>query len=168
MRGRKPKPTAVKQLAGNPGKRPLNDREPQFRAPDAAPYVPRWLNDPAKAEWRRIVGLLLEAGVYTEVDRAALALYCQAWGRWVIAEQKIERTGGEVLETENGHLYQNPWRYEANKAWAHVLKAATEFGMTPSARTRVRAHVGDGEPTFADQLSEWVEQALSARDEADE
>ena len=168
MRGRKPKPTAVKQLAGNPGKRPLNDREPQFRAPDAAPYAPRFLNEPGKAEWRRIVGLLLEAGVYTEVDRAALALYCQAWGRWVIAEQQIERTGGEVLETDKGNMYQNPWRYEANKAWSYVLKAATEFGMTPSARTRVRAHVGDGEPTFADQLSEWVEQALSTRDEADE
>ena len=27
-RGRKPKPTALKVLEGNPGKRPLNDREP--------------------------------------------------------------------------------------------------------------------------------------------
>lgn len=27
-RGRKPKPTALKVLEGNPGKRPLNDHEP--------------------------------------------------------------------------------------------------------------------------------------------
>ena len=29
MRGRKPVPTALKKLRGNPGKRPLNDAEPK-------------------------------------------------------------------------------------------------------------------------------------------
>ena len=28
VRGRKPKPTAIKELEGNPGKRPLNGHEP--------------------------------------------------------------------------------------------------------------------------------------------
>ena len=49
-RGRKPKPTALKELEGNPGKRPLNDREP--KPEKKAPPCPKWLNDDAKKEWR--------------------------------------------------------------------------------------------------------------------
>ena len=51
-RGRKPKPTAVKVLEGNPGKRPLNMFEP---VPDkVAPECPSWLNDEAKAEFMKL------------------------------------------------------------------------------------------------------------------
>lgn len=35
QRGRKPKPTALKELEGNPGKRTLNDKEP--KPPKKAP-----------------------------------------------------------------------------------------------------------------------------------
>ena len=45
-RGRKPKPTALKVLEGNPGKRPLNDREPV--PPRAALKCPAWLLPEAK------------------------------------------------------------------------------------------------------------------------
>ena len=40
-RGRKPKPTAMKELEGNPGKRPLNPNEP--RPERKAPRCPAWL-----------------------------------------------------------------------------------------------------------------------------
>ena len=40
QRGRKPKPTAVKQLEGNPGKRQLNANEPKPAA--RAPSCPKW------------------------------------------------------------------------------------------------------------------------------
>ncbi len=46
QRGRKPKPTAVKQLEGNPGKRQLNANEPKPAA--RAPSCPKWLEDDAK------------------------------------------------------------------------------------------------------------------------
>lgn len=41
QRGRKPKPTAVKQLEGNPGKRQLNANEPKPAA--RAPSCPKGL-----------------------------------------------------------------------------------------------------------------------------
>ena len=40
QRGRKPKPTAMKVLEGNPGKRSLNTTEPQ--PPKRAPRCPNW------------------------------------------------------------------------------------------------------------------------------
>ena len=51
-RGRKPTPTAIKELEGNPGKRKLNDKEP--RPEKKAPSCPKWLEPEAKKEWRRL------------------------------------------------------------------------------------------------------------------
>ena len=52
QRGRKPKPTAVKVLEGNPGKRSLNTGEP--KPEKKAPRCPAWLEDEAKKEWKRM------------------------------------------------------------------------------------------------------------------
>ena len=51
-RGRKPTPTAIRELEGNPGKRPLNTREPHPER--KAPACPKWLEPEAKKEWRRL------------------------------------------------------------------------------------------------------------------
>jgi len=48
QRGRKPKPTAVKVLEGNPGKRSLNTAEP--KPEKKAPRCPSWLEDEAKED----------------------------------------------------------------------------------------------------------------------
>jgi hypothetical protein len=52
MRGRRPRPTCLKLLSGNPGKRPLNGSEPR---PD--PIVlecPPELGEVARREWHRL------------------------------------------------------------------------------------------------------------------
>lgn len=152
MRGRKPKPTAMKKLAGNPGKRPLNENEPQPPVPDRIPYVPRHLNDEGKREWRRIVNVLLEMGLYTVVDRAALAMYCQAWGRWVEAERKLDKEREVLTSKATGNMYQNPWLHVANKAWEQMRKILAEFGLTPSSRARLSVSGGGKEPSLAEIL----------------
>lgn len=90
QRGRKPKPTAVKQLEGNPGKRQLNANEPKPAA--RAPSCPKWLEDDAKKEWRRLAKQMEQLGILTEVDMAAFAGYCQAYARWKEAEEFIQDT----------------------------------------------------------------------------
>jgi phage terminase small subunit len=90
MRGRKPKPTHLKLLEGNPGRRPLNIGEPRPQA--KIPTCPAHLSPSAKAEWKRLAHMLHRLGVITELDRAALAAYCQAYGRWVEAERKLKET----------------------------------------------------------------------------
>jgi P27 family predicted phage terminase small subunit len=84
---------------------------------------------------------LLRCGLMTEIDRAALAGYCQAYGRWVQAERALARmgekdllTGALMIKTSNGNAIQNPLVGTANKAMELMLRAASEFGMTPSAR----------------------------------
>lgn len=136
-RGPRPQPTAVKELRGNPGKRALNKREPQFDRAQV-PTLPVWVKGEARREWLRVVKQLHAQGLLTAVDRAALVAYCVAYGRWVEAE-KIVADKGAVLKTANGNLIQNPYLAVANRAMDNMRKLAQEFGMTPSARVTLPA-----------------------------
>lgn len=84
-------------------------------------------------------------GLLSNIDRAALAAYCQAYGLWVQAERALKAmargnvTGGLLVRTTNGNAIQNPLIGIANKAKADMVRYAAEFGMTPSARSRVHA-----------------------------
>lgn len=144
MAGRKAKPTELKRLDGNPGKRPLNTSEP---APAVKrPPCPKHLEGEARKEWNRMVRLLVQLRLLTEIDRAALAGYCQAWGRWVEAEGMI-RTEGMTIETAKGNLIQSPYVGIANQAMKQMRAFLIEFGMTPSSRTRVRTTpMDEGDP----------------------
>lgn len=145
MRGRKPQPTHLKLVTGNPGKRRLNPAEPRPAAP-GLPAPPAELSDDARLEWRRVAGRLRALGLMTAIDRAALAAYCQAWGRWRMAERALakmaaldETTGALMIKTKDGNAIQNPIVGIANKAMADMVRYAAEFGMTPSARSRIQA-----------------------------
>ena len=104
--GRKPKPTALKLLQGNPGKRPLNQNEPQPQA--RLPHAPGHLSDEGKKEWRRAGRFLLTLGLISDLDLAAFAGYCSAYGRWVEAEQAL-KTYGVMLKSPNGFPVQSPY-----------------------------------------------------------
>ena len=138
MRGRKPVPSNLKILRGNPGKRPLNVMEPMPAA--IMPPCPGHLDDVARLEWRRTGRKLLKLGVLTEIDRSALAAYCVAWSRWVEAEAQLARTG-TVIKAKTGGFMQSPYLPIANKAMEQMMRLLTEFGMTPSSRSRVEGRV---------------------------
>jgi P27 family predicted phage terminase small subunit len=134
--GRKPKPTAIKRLAGNPGKRAWNHDEPM--PPEDMPDCPGHLSDLAQEEWQRIAGTLHDMGVPTAVDRAALAAYSQAYGRWAEAEEKLKDMP-VMLKAPSGYVQQNPWLSVANKQLELMGRYMTELGITPASRSRVQA-----------------------------
>ena len=142
--GRKPTPTHLKLVKGNPGKRPLPKAE--AKVVPSLPEPPSHLSDEARVEWARVSDELFKVGLLSGVDRAALAAYCQAYARWVQAERAIaemakrdQLTGGLMIKTTNGNAIQNPLVGTANKAAADMVRFAAEFGMTPSARSRIAA-----------------------------
>lgn len=149
--GRKPKPTNLKLIAGTDRADRRNDAEPK-PAP-ALPAPPAFLSDEAKAEWTRTADQLYQLGILSKIDRAALGAYCQAYGRWEQAERALARmaerdavTHGMMIKTTNGNAVQNPLLGTANKAMADMMRYAAEFGMTPSARARIKAEpLGDEE-----------------------
>ena len=94
--GRPPKPTALRILNGKAGHRSLNKSEPQIEP--GAPDAPEHLLPEARAEWDRVCGRLVASGIMTVIDAGALAAYCQAYGRWVQAEDAVRRMA------ENDHI----------------------------------------------------------------
>lgn len=157
MRGRKPKPTALKELQGNPGKRALNASEPK---PEGTPRCPQWLTGEARKEWKRVAAALVKAKVVTQVDRAVLAAYCQSYAQWMEAEEKLklseEEGGSPVIENTKGNLVANPWVGVGQRAKMDMLKFASELGMTPSARTRLKVEKVEKPKTLAEALFESV------------
>ena len=144
LRGRKPKPTHLKVLEGNPGKRALNKAEPTFAPPppdfDDVPEMMAAFPH-AVAEWRRLVPLLRTRKAVTEADRSALIALCLEWHRYLEAMAKIETTG-LLVKTPSGYPMPNPYLAIATKALSACAKLWPELGLTPSSRSRVRVEGG--------------------------
>ena len=143
QRGRKPKPTALKMLEGNPGGRPLNEAEPKPQK--KAPRCPPWLEDEAKREWKRMAKVLEQMGLLTEMDMAAFAGYCQAYARWKEAEEYISEHG-TVMKAPSGYCQQVPQVSIAQTNMKIMLKFCEQFGLTPSARSRIVGVEGAADP----------------------
>lgn len=140
--GRKPKPTALKLITGNPGKRALPVGEPKLEPSE--PSAPDFLNAEAKVEWKRVCHELYLAGVMTELDRGILAAYCQSYGLWERAEKALAKMAfadpdnfGLLMMTAAKNAINNPLIGIANKAKGDMARYASELGITPSSRTRV-------------------------------
>jgi P27 family predicted phage terminase small subunit len=149
MRGRKPTPTALHLLRGNPGKRARNLLEPTPPVvPDMPP--PAWLSEPAQVEWHRLAPVLGRLGVLTETDTDALAAYCEAWVTWKQATQRLRQFGLVVKTKDTEMPIISPYVKIAHHAMAQMRAFLVEFGMTPSARARVQVT-----PTAVRPVSKW-------------
>jgi len=134
LKGRKPTPTALKLLKGNPGNRPVNKNEPKYSFDIPKPI--HTLNKYGKKEWERICTLLESTKLLTEADWTALSCYCQCFGRWVKAEENVKNKG-MLIKTKNGNLVHNPYLDIANRCMKQMQFYLTEFGFTPSSRSKV-------------------------------
>ena len=134
--GPPPKPTALKLIAGNPGKKKLPQGEPKPMV--EAPVPPKHLTAEARVEWERLAPILVRLKLLTKLDRAALAAYCQAWARHVEAEEQVAKASALAF-THNGYPIVNPWITISRQAVDQMARFMTEFGMTPAARTRISA-----------------------------
>ena len=137
MAGRKKIPTKLKMIKGTFRKERENKNEPF--PDDNIPEPPDFLSEEALAEWNRITPELYANGLITNLDRALLAMYCQAWAR-VVEYEKIVANGLELYETEKGGKQMSPAMWVLNKAKEQVYKYATEFGMSAQSRSKVTAN----------------------------
>jgi P27 family predicted phage terminase small subunit len=134
MRGRKPKPTHLKLLEGNPGQRRINRHEPRPEGDLTDP--PEWMTAAQKEGWRYAIDHA-PRGLLKRLDRAALVV-------WVVAEQLhreaselVARHGLVMKAPHTGQPMQSPWLPIVNRQAGIMLKAAAELGFTPSARSRI-------------------------------
>lgn len=181
MPGRKAKPTHIKLLEGNPGKRPLPTKEPKPER--GKPPCPSHLPKRAKKVFRSASTVLDAMGVLTVADGQALELLALAVdeyhdAREVILAAALEKhraraksigeTLGEAAEraaleapvdqrlgltyatiTPNGIMIRNhPAVAIRSDAWRRARAMLSEFGLTPSSRTKVQVIGGDEADPF--------------------
>lgn len=166
---RRPKPTALKELEGNPGGRPLNDREPKPTL--GCPERPKGLSFTAKREWANITKQLAELGVLAVTDGKALAMYCSAYGDWEEADRKCKKDGSWIeVPGAFGNVWKlAPW-FNARCICAKLMKSfLIEFGLTPASRSKLKVEHKPEAPDFPtrEEATRVAEDAvdLSAIDE---
>lgn len=148
------KPKALKILEGNPGKRPLNYNEPQ--PVPGAPTCPRWLLPEARKEWKRVVPELERLGLLTRIDRAALAIYCQAYAHLLQCEEALQDSLTHEYTNNKGKTNRTA-KVEARLAseYMKLIKSfCAEFGLTPSSRGRMQVPGMDAEAE--DEFDEFL------------
>jgi P27 family predicted phage terminase small subunit len=146
MRGRKPHPTHLRLLRGNPGRRPIH-AEPEPAVAAEVPDVPPFLEGYAADEWHVVAAELHRLGLLTVVDVASLAAYCVAYSDWRTARELLAKMAandpvmkGLMVKTQAyGAPMQNPLVKLARNAAGDMVRYAAEFGFSPAARSRIKA-----------------------------
>jgi P27 family predicted phage terminase small subunit len=159
--GRTAAPAALKLIGGRSEGRDSGGRvvapPPAFKR--IPPKPPTWLSREARAEWRRIVPGLSRLELLKEEDRATLSAYCETWATYVEAIRDVRETGLTVENvtvykdgTESRRTVKNPAIVVAESAAMQLRGFAQEFGLTPSAESKlspVRGSDDDDENPFA-------------------
>lgn len=145
QRGRKPKPTKLKVLQGNPGKRPLNENE--LNIEPSVPECPKHLDKDAKKEWKRVIKILEPLNMLTRIDYAMLGAYCQLYSDWVKVEKEKQQPEFKPLMLKvtvdgagNEHVTatENPLLKSQRAILKEIRVFCSLFGMSPSDRARLQ------------------------------
>ena len=128
--GRRPKPTRLKLLEGNPGQRRLNTQEPN--PPAGLPVKSDDLGVIASAEWDRLGPALVAMGTLTTVDGEAFTALVTQYERAVQLRRAINTRARPIVKGRPNPLWG--MERETTKVWRSLL---CEFGLTPSSRSKI-------------------------------
>jgi P27 family predicted phage terminase small subunit len=129
-------PQTLRLLNGDTHKDRYNDAEP--KAPEGKMEPPFDLSDEVRKIWVSRLALLEQMDLATPADIDSWRAYCEA----VVIHEKASRAlvGQPVLiKGLSGFLVKNPALQIQRDAALTVLRFAQQFGLTPSARSTVRA-----------------------------
>ncbi|MDO6718824.1 phage terminase small subunit P27 family [Psychrosphaera sp. 1_MG-2023] len=141
----KPTPTALKLVKGNPGKRPINIKEPKPKR--GVPKCPSHIDAKAKTAWKKLCQRLDDMGVLTLADEYALEILVSIYAR-IRDLQKVIKGYGKTtyitLSTQGDEVVKAyPEVSQLEKAESLFRSYLTEFGLTPSARAKLQTEDKD-------------------------
>ncbi|MGZ5853207.1 MAG: phage terminase small subunit P27 family [Xanthobacteraceae bacterium] len=133
----------------------MNEPQPEPATPDC----PVELSSVAQQEWKRLIGELASLRVVTQLDRAALAAYCNAYSMWLEGVEAIQKYG-TMVKSPTGFPVQSPYVSIVNRQAEIMMRIASEFGFTPASRSRISTPAPEA-PSLFDRVE------LQSGDETD-
>lgn len=131
--------------------------------PKGRPTPPEELAGEALAEWNRMVARLELANTLSLVDDAVLYRYCQLHARADRLERQVAQLPSAFILDHMGNEKVHPGFAQLRSYDLALRGYLVEFGMTPSARTRVKPNAtpneGDGFDEFNDKSQQRNDQA---------
>lgn len=155
-RGPAPTPTNILEKRGS-WRSKRNPAEP--KPPVVRPRCPTWLHPMAKTAYRVLARQLEELNVITKLDRLALARYCQIFARWRIAEADIDKNGSVYVTVDKaGNKFEHLRVFVkiAAQLADQLGRLEREFGLTPSARSRLTIEVDEAIKTNAKDKARFL------------
>ncbi len=136
MAGRPRKPTALKLVEGNRGKRATNSKEPEpLLLNDLEP--PTHLPAHVAEVWRELAPKLRRAQVLTELDTPLLEMTAAAIANYRLTMAKTAEGKVMMRNEETGSVSLSPWVMLQSMSFKQAMGALQQWGATPAARSRV-------------------------------
>lgn len=130
MPGPSPKPTALRSIEGNRGKRAMNKQEPDPEyLPDASLVAPAYLSSRAAAVWNEIAPPLQKARLVAVIDVPLLAMACDAIARCRYASSMI---GDEAVRPGSSAEKTIDVSTQADDSAADAVPAAAASSAAPA------------------------------------
>lgn len=155
--GRRPNPTALTVLRGNPSRKKLNENEPRPRSQDIE--KPDDLSPGASAAWDKTAPEVMAMRVMTSADVIALKNLCELQATLAMAVAEKSRDGFSVFlcsvvvdgaGNERPKVEEHPAiRLERNTV-AAMRPYIDMFGLNPSSRSRLSV------PATKEPESKWA------------
>jgi len=152
--GPKKKPTELEILQGKPGHRPINTKEPKPKPIEKIPEPPKWMSSEGKKLYKRITPILTKFRLLTEADLETLNMGCDSYGNYVEAQQKLSVEGRVVLSSR-GDMRDHPLVKQSHNYFLQYKNFMSEFGLSPSSRTRLHVDVLEEINELTDFLNKY-------------
>ena len=145
MKGRPPKPAALRKLQGT------NNSETKSKTSNGFEYPnpPEDLGDYGTQFWNKSGKKCIEAGLIQETDIPHLTMTCHCYDR---LERAREQLGDKLLEDGQFGEKKRPLLLIIQQEEDRLSKYLQQMGLTPVARERVNFTVPDDDDPFAEYL----------------
>jgi P27 family predicted phage terminase small subunit len=146
------KPTKLKLLEGNPGKRSLPVNEPDPVAKE--PKIPKDIDKEAVIVWKRLAPQMVKLGLLAETDGDAFAILCQCRSRLVQIHTFLKKHNASFVQeksvvdstgTEHKEYKVSPYITMEKHYYQLFNMYATHFGLTPKGRVGLAVNSGKKE-----------------------
>jgi len=135
-KGRKPTPTAIKQLRGTVQPCRTNPNEQALDPISKLPYAPRWFSDTAKAIYKTKGEQLRQLGVLTSLDLELFISFCREYADYIDTAAELERIPlTAVMDEKSEQIFKRMSKIN-RESWDRAKSLASEFGFSPSARAK--------------------------------